>query len=1024
MPATFRTGGVLLGLFVLSGFAGLVYQSLWAHYLGLQLGHAAHAQTLVLAIFMGGMALGAWAAARWASRLGDLVRAYAIAEALIGLAGLGFHALFVAWTAWSQGSVLPALPAGAVPAWQWGSAALLILPQCILLGATFPLLSAGWMRIAGDSPGRVLGGLYFANSFGAAVGVLAATYWLLPRGGLPGAMAVAGAMNLLVAVGAWWLARWLASSAQAGAGRPGGARGTSAKGPAVGIGPESTPAPRAFSGHPPSAAPALRALGRRLLWATALSGAFSFVYEIAWIRQLNQALGTTLHSFELMLAAFVLGLAGGGLWVRLREARIDDAVRWAGLAQLAMAAAALLSALAFSNSFLAVEWLLSVLPRDDAGWLGYNLGSAAIALVVMFPAAFFAGMTLPLFTLALLREGAGEGAIGRIYAANTLGAIAGVALAVHLLVPHLGLHLALVLAALGDAVVGLWLLASVRALSPRASAAVPLLLGVAGCLMLALGPGWPDPLRQLSGVYRTGVAAADRDAEVRYYRDGRTASIGVLAYPSGAAMIATNGKPDASLALALGGEPMPDEVTMLMAASLPLAAHAAPRQVAVIGWGSGLTTHTLMGSPGVEVLETIEIERAMVEGARQFGDRVARAYADPRSRIVIDDARTRFAAGRSRYDVIISEPSNPWVSGVAHLFTEEFYGLLHRHLADEGLLLQWLQAYEIDDRLLSRMVVALLSRFPGAEVYLTNDYDLLFLARRDGEVGRLDLDRLEHGALPDELARVGLAQVVDYRLRRIGGARVLSTYASLFGGEGHSDYRPVLALEAPRTRFLQSQAELLQYLVDNGLPVLDLLDGRMPPSRRSGVSQVQPNRFAWSQRVAMELVDSLEDRAPSVWLRRNQAQLVAPLERLLATSRAPVPPAQFAAWSADLAVVARYGLGQLPAVDHGPSWLAPEWLADDQPARVVDLMAAYAAAAARDAASMRTHAVAVLDAADQALAPQAREQMLVIAQLGAVAMGAIDEVAELEHAHGRYAGRSGHSDGLRRFIAAWVAGES
>jgi len=170
-------GRLLLGLFVLSGFAGLVYQSIWSHYLGLSLGHAAYAQTLVLAIFMGGMALGAWAVSRFGLGWRRLILAYAVVEAVIGVLGLVFHPLFVAYMDVSQQAVYPALEAAwAVRAWQWGTAALLILPQSVLLGMTFPLMSGGYLRLAPREDGEILGGLYFSNSLGAALGALAAVF--------------------------------------------------------------------------------------------------------------------------------------------------------------------------------------------------------------------------------------------------------------------------------------------------------------------------------------------------------------------------------------------------------------------------------------------------------------------------------------------------------------------------------------------------------------------------------------------------------------------------------------------------------------------------------------------------------------------------------------------------------------------------------------------------------------------------------------------------------------------------------
>src|SRR5690606_5078812 len=164
-------------------------------------------------------------------------------------------------------------------------------------------------------------------------------------------------------------------------------------------------------------------------------GAASFIYEVGWVRLLNQALGTTIHSFELMLAAFILGLAFGGLWVRRRARYIREPVRYVGYVQIWMAIAALVSIPIFTQSFEWVGWIMRALAPSENGYTLYEIATAAISLLVMFPAAFLAGMTLPLFTLALLREGALEDVIGRIYAANTLGAILGVAVMMHVLIP-------------------------------------------------------------------------------------------------------------------------------------------------------------------------------------------------------------------------------------------------------------------------------------------------------------------------------------------------------------------------------------------------------------------------------------------------------------------------------------------------------------------------------------------------------------------------------------------------------------
>ena len=413
----------LFALFALSGFTGLVYQSAWSHYLKLFLGSAAFAQSFVLAAFMGGMALGAWLASPWSAPGRNLLAAYGVIEALIGIAALGFHETYVTLTQAALDNVVPGLGSpGAVEAFKYALCAALIVPQTVLLGMTFPLMSGAVIRRhPTDALGQPAGGhhlamLYFTNSIGAAAGALAAAFWLIGALGMPGTMRYAGALNLLLGAAVLLLAR-------------GGEAGPAAAAPAAG------------------AACADARLVRLFLAGAFVTGAASFVYEIAWIRMLSLVLGSSFQAFELMLSAFITGLALGGLWIRKRIDRIANPVRFSGLVQFAMGLAALTTIFVYQASFGWMEWALQVLQRNQASYPLFHLFSHGIAFAVMLPATFLAGMTLPLFTHVLMRGGRGERAIGQVYAANTLGAIAGVLLAVHLLVPEAGMKLTLVVGA-------------------------------------------------------------------------------------------------------------------------------------------------------------------------------------------------------------------------------------------------------------------------------------------------------------------------------------------------------------------------------------------------------------------------------------------------------------------------------------------------------------------------------------------------------------------------------------------------
>lgn len=986
----------LLALFVASGFAGLIYQAIWSHYLGLTLGHAAYAQTLVLAIFMGGMAVGAWLVSRRGVKWRRLILAYAVVEIVIGLAGLAFHPLFLAYTGLSQDVVYPAMESvAAVRAWQWGTAALLIAPQSVLLGMTFPLMSGGYLRVAPGADGEILGGLYFTNSLGAAFGALFATFVLLPWVGMPGAIVVAGLVNLAVGLLAWVVSRRADATPEAEPVR--------APAPAPGDGGVRNGAPRDFY--------------TMMLLAALVTGASSFVYEIGWVRMLNQSLGTTVHSFELMLSAFILGLAFGGLWIRRRSQRIGDPVAYAGYAQVWMGIAALVSIPIFGQSFQWVGALIGALPKTETGYLLYSAGSGAIALLVMFPAAFFAGMTLPLFTMALLRRGAGEASIGRIYAANTLGAILGVVLAVHVLIPVLGLRLAVTLAAVVDIALGLVLLRLFVAQDRSRGLA---LAGVVSALVLGVSllAGELDPRALTSGVFRHGVARLDSEFEVHFLRDGKTSTVSFVSEGS-KGFIATNGKPDASIEMRRDLPPAPDEITMTMAGALPLAMHPEPREIAIIGWGSGLTTHVVLGSPRPERVDSIEIERAMVDGAANFGSKVERAYRDPRSVLHIDDARTYFSTGRRKYDVIISEPSNPWVSGVASLFTKEFYGFLRSHLKEGGLAIQWLHTYELSDPLFFTMVSALVEQFPHVDAYTTNGSDMLFVLSETPLPG-VDYSRLEADGLGAELARVGLAGNADFTVRKVAGKQTLRALASLHGATPYSDFHPVVALEAPASRFMGSSVQSFLALGSAGMPVLEYTGGRELVAIEDAVTPTLVGigaRDHWVARSVRQMM--LEESVEYAdFLDEGLVEQIARLKRL---SAAPVVPGDFDEWLLAASVTADFSLGYLEAGDLQGLWISPAWIdASQQPENVRAVLDAYAAAAARDSAGMRRaglEALKVLDPGDQAIA---REQMLVISILGAIGEGDLEAARAIERGAGANV-RVGPSYGfVRAYLLAWI----
>jgi predicted membrane-bound spermidine synthase len=971
-----------LWVFALSGAAGLIYQAIWSQYLGLFLGHAAYAQSLVLAIFMGGMALGAWWVSRYATNWRNLLRAYAAVELIIGVAAALFHEEFLAVTGLAYDVVFPALNANWLStSFKWTSAILLILPQSILLGMTFPLMSNGVMRRSASGDGSILGGLYFSNSFGAAVGALVATFVLLPAIGLPGAMRVGAVLNIIVALLAYLLAR-----------APEKSRGDSA------VGRRALPATADF--------------GARLLLAAAfVTGASSFVYEIGWVRMLSLALGSTVHAFELMLAAFIGGLALGGLWIRKRIDGYSDPLRVGGYVQILMGLAALVSLLLYDQSFDWVAWFLQALARSNQSYVAYNVASAAVAVAIMAPAAFFAGMTLPLFTIALMRRGAGEAAVGRIYAANTIGAIVGVFLAVHLLIPGTGLKLAMITAAVADLALGVVLLrpgvGSMARQAPYFAALAIAAAATAATLLLARF----DPLAMGAGVYRSGDARMGIGQKVIFYRDGKTASISVRETETGVRAIATNGKVDAAISMRPEREPHPDEVTMVLLAALPLSMHPAPLEVANIGFGSGLTTHTVLVDPRVQRVDTIEIEPAMVDGANAFRPMVERAFTDPRAQLHIDDARSYFTAHKSKYDVIVSEPSNPWVSGVASLFSREFYRFVPRHLKPKGLFVQWIQLYEIDDELVSTVISALQESFADYRIYMSSFSDMVLVASADGPVGDIETGRLGSAEMRALLQRVGLEKPGDLEFHQLGDRASLAPLIAIMTKRANSDFYPILSLEAPRSRFRSTMAATLVGLPTADLPLLELLGGASLPAGALTESKVSPRTMY--RKMAKAIVLARGDRDPvdiTADLRFKMGFLREQIGRC--RSREDV--------KMQLIVLLQMAAETIPYLrpeEMQGLWIKPDWIqCSEQVAPVPAMLALLEAAAARNHPDTLARAEGILAAHRAELPDDAAEYVLRSAMLAAIATRNYVAVQRLDATYGAKVRSTPVTDNHRRWM--------
>jgi hypothetical protein len=489
----------------------------------------------------------------------------------------------------------------------------------------------------------------------------------------------------------------------------------------------------------------------------------------------------------------------------------------------------------YLHSFEWISVLVKTFTRSDTGYTGFTLAKYALCLLVMFPATFCAGMTLPLITRTLLANRSGERAIGAVYAWNTLGSIVGVIFGGLILLPLIGLKPMLMVGAAIDIGIGLLLLSRS---SPQGRRSYRLVLGASVAslaFLVMIGAGVRlDQNVLASGVYRTGVILGSKERHTQFYRDGRTSTVTVARFPrSGILSLATNGKPDASLSPAWYTPCdsvrtlvplMNDAATQTLVPLVPLAYAPRARNAAIIGQGSGMSSHLLLGNPNFKELVTVEIEPQMVAGSRQFYPANRRVFDDPRSKIVIDDAKSYFASEQRKFDLIISEPSNPWVSGVSGLFTNEFYSRVRGYLTDDGIFGQWLQVYELDDQLVLSVLAGIHQNFRSYEIYLAPNTDLLVVASNRAALPQPDWSVFGYPALRKDLCSfIPLTRTALEGLHLAGRAELQPLLESMT--QPNSDFYPVLDLGAERRRFRNDHADGFQGLSVDWFNLLASLTG-------------------------------------------------------------------------------------------------------------------------------------------------------------------------------------------------------
>ena len=666
-------------LFFGSGAAALLYQTVWARALQDVIGTTAGAIATVFAATMAGLAAGGWVGGRAAPRLTRPLWVWAGLELAIGAWGALFPALMPGARALhvALGTAGFGLAAGPFVRFAWVFCAL--LPATLAMGATLPVLARDAGARSGAENGGRLGRLYAANTAGAVLGAGAAGLLLLPWLGLTSAGRCAVLLSLSLAVVAVAIAR------------------------------ETAPLP-ATRWTPPAGF-------RPWLGAIAAGGFSGLVVEVAWTRLLALVLGPSVYGFAVILVSTLSGLALGGLIGRW----CADPLARRGWGREAVAACRFGAALsAWGMLFTSNElpywyvWMFDAIGGADDPWLGFA-GCLLFSCGLLFPTMICSGASFPIAVRAAEHRADGLGpATGALAAASSLGGAVGAALAGFWMLPALTVVGAIQCAATVDAMGAAALLARIR---PRTAWAIG--ASVIGAVW-AVRPPW-DPATMTAGTYlylsrfsdhsRAGIRTFTVAERLLYYREGPTAVVTVGENPAtGHRWLATNGKIDASSE--------GDRATQILVGLLPFQFAPAPEDVLVIGLASGMTAGAALQAPGVQHLDVVEIEPAMAEAATWFAPYNFGALDDPRLTLSFDDARSLLLQRPpGTYEVVISEPSNPWIAGVASLFTTEFLTFGKARLAPGGVWAQWIQVYGLDVNALRTLLATFADVYPHVAVF-------------------------------------------------------------------------------------------------------------------------------------------------------------------------------------------------------------------------------------------------------------------------------------------------------------------
>lgn len=785
-----RLSKLIYTFFFLSGMTGLIYQVLWAKYLSNIFGSSAYAHTIVLAVFMGGLAFGNYFLGRLADRSKlDLLYLYGGLEIGIGVYCMvypniadGIERLYE-----TIGQSLHVESThGGLLLTQFILNAVTILIPTTLMGGTLPVMVKYITRSRSEILNKV-SVLYFINSAGAVLGSLFCGFFFIRLWGMDTSISFAAILNTLIGFCAIGISRRLSEDEK------------------------NSPVTVKEKESDTFTSPEDQTKSILILWAIGASGFASMLYEVIWIRTLIQFFGSSVYSFAIVVAAFIAGITIGSAWLTTRQQKIKDLYFFFALTEGLIAITMFICVKGLDFFVTGIWFLHQLFSPVPFAYPFFLFAKFLMAFVILFVPSFFIGMTLPLASAICSKNLKILGReVGGVFSANTIGAVVGTAMAGLVLLPVIGIADSFFIGICINLLIAIILLGTFR--KQKIYLRTVMAFGVSLIIFLS----WPLTIERasmLSSMFRIRTNTTKPfneylrqfmiDKKILFFKEGNDSNVAVVQIQNKDIVLYINGKADASSS--------GDMPTQLLSGHIPALLHKNPKKALVIGFGSGVTVGALTLYPSIEQIDCLEISKAVIEAGVYFKNFNNDVLNNKKVRIIVDDAKNFLSFNNEKYDVIISEPTNPWTAGTGSLLTKEAFARIRKALKDDGVFLQWFHGYEMSPDLFRNFVFTLTQSMPFVSVWEPMETDYFFISQF--QPLKVDYERIKTELASNPKVVASLKQIKADNIFSILSAQIISNERTrdLFNyGIMNRDRFPIIEFNAPKAFFLHQNVVLTE----------------------------------------------------------------------------------------------------------------------------------------------------------------------------------------------------------------------